>query len=128
MQWKLALFLGLTAGALAMPAQARAQQAKAPATEAKENPFVGKPEAVAEGKKLYTKWGCAGCHGTEAEGGMAPSLIDSQWMYGQTDADVFQSIHGGRPKGMPAWGKKLDEDEIWKVIAYLRSLYTGTQK
>jgi mono/diheme cytochrome c family protein len=76
----------------------------------------------AQGKKLYTKWGCFACHGSQAGGGMGPSLVDADWLYGGTDADVFQSIHDGRPRGMPAWGDKLSEKEIQHVIAFIRSL------
>lgn len=89
------------------------------------NPYTGNPQAIEEGMKLFRKWGCFGCHGTQAGGGMGPSLVDTQWRYGGDDASVFETIQKGRPGGMPAWGDKLSDDEIWKIIAWLRSMYKG---
>lgn len=89
------------------------------------NPYTGNPDAIAAGKKLYFSWSCYGCHGAGGGGGMGPSLIDTDWRYGGTDADVFHTIKFGRPNGMPAWGDKLSDDDIWHVMAYVRSLYKG---
>lgn len=91
------------------------------------NPYTRDPQAIAQGKALWEKIGCYGCHGRGGGGGMGPSLISGRWRYGGSDACVFTSIYFGRPKGMPAWGKlgNLKPDEIWKVVAYVRSLYKG---
>jgi cytochrome c oxidase cbb3-type subunit 3 len=55
---------------------------------------------------------------------MAPSLRDPVWLYGDSDAHIFASIAEGRGKGMPAWGTKIPEDQIWKLVAYIKSLRT----
>jgi cytochrome c(L) len=92
------------------------------------DPYTGNPQAIAEGKQLFQTIGCSGCHGTQGGGGMGPPLNGaSQWRYGASDACFFETIYGGRPGGMPAWGKmgKLTPDQIWKVIAFLRTLYKG---
>lgn len=87
------------------------------------NPFEGDEAAIAEGKKLWMKYNCYGCHGTSGGGGMGPSLVDGKWRYGSSDAEIFQSITEGRPaQGMPAFGEQIPEEERWKLIAYLRSL------
>ena len=66
---------------------------------------------------------CTGCHGFEAKSGlMAPQLTDNYWRYGGSDADVFNSIYEGRAKGMPAWGAVLSSNQIWELVAYIRSL------
>jgi cytochrome c(L) len=134
MQFRSMLFAGLfvVAAGLALPSGAAAQSKSAakPAAEAaaaEKNPYTGDAAAIADGKKLWMKWGCYGCHGTQGGGGMGPSLIDESWLYGGTDAEVFESIHDGRPKGMPAWDDKLSKDEIQKVMAYLRSSYKGDE-
>ena len=54
---------------------------------------------------------------------MGPSLRDEDWIYGSTDAQVFNSVAEGRAHGMPAWGK-LPEAQIWKLVAYIKSLRT----
>lgn len=92
------------------------------------NPDTGNPEAIADGKQLFQTMGCSGCHGTQGGGGMGPPLTGtSQWRYGGSDACFFETIYGGRPQGMPAWGKmgKLTPDQIWKVISFVRTLYKG---
>jgi cytochrome c oxidase cbb3-type subunit 3 len=55
---------------------------------------------------------------------MGPSLRDPVWIYGASDAHVFSSIAEGRARGMPAWGTKLPEEQIWKLVAYVKSLRT----
>ena len=90
------------------------------------NPYTGDPAAIEEGRKLWRKTGCYSCHGGVAEGGVGPSLIDDEWIYIPTDKTLFKTISEGR-KGtvMVSWSKELDPDQIWKVIAYIRSLYKG---
>jgi cbb3-type cytochrome c oxidase subunit III len=66
---------------------------------------------------------CAQCHGKDAKGGICPNLTDDEWIFGGTDEDIFKSISGGRPGGMPNWDKVLGEKKIRSVIAYIRSLH-----
>ena len=86
------------------------------------NPYHGQAEAIQEGKALYKKMNCAGCHAYDASGNMGPSLIDSDWRYGGLPIQIYKSIHDGRPKGMPAWGDALPPADIWKIVAYIESL------
>jgi cytochrome c oxidase cbb3-type subunit III len=53
---------------------------------------------------------------------MGPSLCDVDWIYGANDAQVFDSIAHGRAHGMPTWGTRVNEDEIWKIVAYIKTL------
>ena len=86
------------------------------------NPLQGRPEAVADGHRLFLAMNCASCHGYDATGGMGPNLTDKQWRYAGTPAAVFNSIAQGRPQGMPSWGRTLPEEQIWSIVAYLESL------
>lgn len=88
------------------------------------NPYTGNQAAAVEGRRLFVAMNCSGCHGGRAGGGMGPSLRDSLWANGGSDVQVFSTITEGRPAGMPAWGAKLTEDQIWKLIAYIRTLGT----
>lgn len=88
------------------------------------NPFSGDAAARTEGRRLFVWYNCAGCHGGHAGGGMGPSLRDSTWLYGDSDADIFNSIAAGRSLGMPAWGLVLPREQIWKIVAYIQSLET----
>ena len=85
------------------------------------------PSAHATGQVLFNAMTCAGCHSGYAGGGMGPSLRDSTWIYGNSDAQIYSTIVEGRPNGMPAWGAKLPEEQIWKIIAYLRTLGTSNE-
>jgi cytochrome c oxidase cbb3-type subunit III len=91
------------------------------------NPYTNDPAAAREGRQLFLMYNCVGCHGGRAGGGMGPSLRDSAWTYGNSDADLFATITEGRPAGMPTWGGKIPEDQIWKLIAYVRTLRTAQE-
>ncbi len=86
------------------------------------NPYTGRTAAIVTGRQLFTGMNCSGCHSGYAGGGMGPNLRDSLWIYGSSDADLYATIAEGRPNGMPAWGERLPEQQIWQIIAYLRTL------
>jgi cytochrome c(L) len=91
-----------------------------------ENPYTGDPDAIVQGQRLWANTGCYTCHGETAEGALGPDLTDDDWVYRPTDATLFRAIAMGRSgTNMVAWGGELDPDEIWKIIAYVRSLYRG---
>lgn len=92
-----------------------------------QNPYAGDPSALEQGRQLFVQMNCSGCHGGRAGGGMGPSLRDQAWIYGDTPADIFDSISEGRGKGMPAWGTKLPADVIWKLVTYIQSLRTANE-
>jgi cytochrome c oxidase cbb3-type subunit 3 len=48
--------------------------------------------------------------------------MDDRWLYGDRNEQIFASIAGGRPNGMPSWGARLPEAQIWQLVAYVRSL------
>jgi len=88
------------------------------------NPYAAQSGAAMEGRELFDRMNCSGCHGGHAGGGMGPSLRDVDWRYGKSSAQVFSSIAEGRAEGMPAWGTQLPEDQIWKLVAYIETLRT----
>lgn len=98
------------------------------ASHANGNPYSDNdPVIIMEGFKLFQHYNCVGCHGDHGGGGMGPSLRDLDWLYGDTDPQIFDSIAEGRGHGMPAWGTKLPEDHVWKLVAYVRSLRTARE-
>jgi cytochrome c oxidase cbb3-type subunit 3 len=48
--------------------------------------------------------------------------MDEDWLYGSRPEQVYASIVQGRPNGMPAWGGRLPEEHVWKLVAYVRSM------
>ena len=91
------------------------------------NPFGQNPVALTEGRQLFVQYNCSGCHGGHAGGGMGPSLRDPVWIYGSSDAHIFDSIAQGRANGMPAWGTKIPQEEIWRLVAYIKSMRTPNE-
>ena len=95
------------------------------------NPFHGDQQAIAQGRNLYVRMNCAGCHGYAGEGGIGPSLADGWWRYGGTPGAIFQSLYVGRSEGMPAWNPAMPPTELWKIVAYIESLggtYASTDR
>ena len=91
------------------------------------NPYAADIAARSQGRELFVRMNCSGCHGGRAGGGMGPSLRDVDWLYGSTDAQIFDSIAEGRAHGMPSWGVMLNDDQIWKLVAYIKSLRTPNE-
>ena len=89
--------------------------------------FDGNPSVAREGRQLFLKKNCYGCHGGLAGGGMGPSLRDTTWKYGGTDEAIYKTIHDGRPFGMPTWGNTLTSDEIRVLVVYIKSLRTTAE-
>ncbi len=91
------------------------------------NPFTGNPEAIKEGRQLYFLYGCNGCHGGTGGGGIGRPVIDDEWTFGSDDETLFKLIRGQIPEQtMPAvFGAVMTEEESWKILAYIRSLYKG---
>ncbi len=70
-------------------------------------------------------YNCIGCH-ANGGGGIGPPLIKQQWIYGGEPANIFDTIVKGRPNGMPAWGDRIPEYQIWQIVAYVRSMKRAT--
>jgi cytochrome c oxidase cbb3-type subunit 3 len=91
------------------------------------DPYIGNPVALADGRQLFNWYNCSGCHGGHGGGGMGPSLRDRTWLFGDRDDQIFDSIAEGRSQGMPAWGSKIPQDQIWKLVAYIKSMRTPAE-
>jgi len=73
----------------------------------------------------------ANCHGLNAEGSpgndltpAAPDLTDKECKNGSTDGEIFNSIKNGIGPdfNMGAFTDQLKDEDIWKVVNYVRSL------
>jgi cytochrome c oxidase cbb3-type subunit 3 len=112
------LMMVLTSGALAQDAY----DAVTPDTP---NPLAAQADAVDAGHALFGKMNCAGCHAYDLTGGMGPDLTDASWMYGGKPGEIFRTIAGGTPRGMPAWKDKMKPEEIWQIVTYIQSRHAN---
>ena len=116
----IAIFLGLGMAAYVAP---RSKAGPSPS---------GNPAAGLEVHKAN----CAKCHGAGGKGdGPAGKLLktkpadwtDKAKMSKLSDNDLFNVIKDGggavgKSKLMPAWKDKLSDQQIWDVVAFIRSL------
>ncbi len=80
------------------------------------------PQALDEGKAMFRGL-CSGCHGGAGRGGKGPNLTDDRWLHGNTDADITRVIQKGvSGTTMKKLGEALKEEQIARIIAYIRSL------
>ena len=96
------------------PAQANPQTSVAPRYES--NAY-----ALAEGKRLFGWYNCNGCH-ANGGGGSGPALMDDVWIYGSEPPNIYATILEGRPNGMPSFGGHIPDDQVWQLVAYVRSM------
>lgn len=129
---------GLTLGAIAAIAAVYLGIGKSgPATN-----FADASDAalVADGQRIY-KAECASCHGAQLEGQAnwrsrlpdgklpAPPHDETGHTWHHPDRLLFETTkHGGAKNappgfvsGMPAFGEKLADREIWAALAYIKS-------
>jgi cytochrome c oxidase cbb3-type subunit 3 len=92
-----------------------------PGLEAMQGPYEGNAYAIAEGQRLFSQMNCVGCH-FHGGGGIGPPLMDDFWLYGNQPAQVYQTIMEGRPNGMPSFGGKIPPQQVWQLVAYVRSM------
>ena len=77
--------------------------------------------ALAEGKRLYGWYNCSGCH-ANGGGDKGPALMDDVWIYGADPENIYATIVEGRPNGMPSFGGHIPDNEVWEIVAYVRSM------
>jgi len=81
------------------------------------------PELIAAGQQLFNIT-CKSCHGADGYGtAMAPALNNQIFLSETPDAAIYQIIAGGVPDTlMPAWGSRLNDQDIQSLVAFLRSM------
>lgn len=96
-------------------------QAEPPAT----NPLAGDAAAEQAGMGIFRSR-CADCHGMDARGVRGPDLTQV-WASGRSDAGLFRTLRRGVPgTEMPSVGPRTSDDEVWKILAYLKTIATPT--
>lgn len=98
------------------------------------NPVATSPESVEKGKTLYlerTKGNCIFCHGETGAGNEAnfpklrrkpADLTNKERMAKMTDGELFWKITKGINGIMPAGERRMNDEERWHVVNYIRTL------
>jgi len=74
-------------------------------------------DGIGEGRRLYLKYNCYGCHGMRGAGAMGPRLI------GEAEfSDVREKVLFGSGEGMPSYGRFMTATDIANIAAYLATL------
>jgi mono/diheme cytochrome c family protein len=99
------------------------------------DPYAGNPAAIAVGLDHYRE-NCVICHGAPGVEGAelskginppAPSLGNGE--NDTPDGELFWVIkHGIRMTSMPAFGPTHTDEEIWKIVTFIRHLPDLTKK
>jgi len=93
------------------------------------NPVKSDDESIKLGKSLWAKH-CLSCHGKTGQGdGTKAAQLETEMedfmsadVQKQTDGALFYKIQVGRDE-MPSFEKKIpDEDEIWALVNYVRTM------
>ena len=93
------------------------------------NPVKSDAASLATGKELWAKH-CQSCHGKSGKGDgskaaqlkTTPEDLSTAEMQKQTDGAFFYKTSEGR-EDMPSFKKKIpDEDDIWALVNYMRTL------
>ena len=93
-----------------------------------ENPFEGDPQAIAEGYERFNSR-CSYCHGMRGIGAKGPPLTRGYFKKsGGLNINLYSVIASGlqvngQPTQMGAFSRTLSDEEIWKIIAYMRQEY-----
>lgn len=94
------------------------------------NPFIGDANGTKEGKEIYNQM-CVICHDIKGEGngeaGLSlekkPKNFLSLNTINETDGAIFWKLTEGKPP-MASYKELLREDQLWKLVNYIRKLGT----
>jgi putative heme-binding domain-containing protein len=86
------------------------------------NPLAGDTNAIRTGTSLFQS-GCSDCHGIDAKGVLGPDLT-TVWTSDSADQQLFRTIREG-VSGTPMPASRAPDEEIWAMLAYLRTLATS---
>jgi mono/diheme cytochrome c family protein len=96
-------------------------------------PYTSK--SIARGKQFYLLH-CVECHDQDGKGmgrrdfnGTPPAdLTDPDaWLHGTSAAAIFATIREGK-NDMPAFKDKLQDEQIWHVVNFVRSLWPEAKR
>ena len=92
------------------------------------NPYEGDAEEIAAGYERFNSR-CSYCHGMRGIGAKGPPLTRGYFKKsGGTNVQLYSTIASGltvngQPTQMGAFSRTITDDDIWRIIAYMRQEY-----
>jgi mono/diheme cytochrome c family protein len=79
------------------------------------------------GERVYKNY-CAGCHGAQLQGSLAPSLIKKDWKHGSDRKSILKTIQNGVPQTeMMKWEGILSARQIEDVTDFILKAQTSPE-
>jgi mono/diheme cytochrome c family protein len=93
------------------------------------NPIPFTRASLAQGRNLYLRTTCQECHDMDGRALKASDMAEAadltdprSWLWGKTDGHIFLAIREGTEGQMPGFKEKLNDDQIWHLVNYIRSI------
>jgi mono/diheme cytochrome c family protein len=92
--------------------------------------------SIGRGKQFYLLH-CVDCHDQDGRGlgrrdfnGTPPAdLTDPDaWLHGASPEAIFSSIRNGTKDDMPGYKDKLQDEQVWHVVNFVRSLWPEAKR
>src|SRR5436309_7636114 len=93
-------------------------------------------KSIARGKQFYLIH-CVECHDQDGKGlgrrdfnGTPPADLTNpdEWLHGTSAKAIFLSVREGTKGDMPAYKDKLQDEQIWHVVNFIRSLWPESRR
>lgn len=125
-----ALTVALTTTSTTQSADGSAADDRLTMEEAKKlkSPVPFTKESITRGKVLYVRE-CTECHGPDGKSlvdvvANATDLTDPRaWLSGTSEGEVYRSIRDGAGEAMPPFSDKMNKEDLWHMVNFLRSLW-----
>lgn len=132
----LLLTILLTATVIAQSPEKGPAQKDTEKNEATKDPIPYTTKSIARGKQFYLIH-CVECHDQDGKGlgrrdfnGTPPAdLTDPDaWFYGASAKAIFSSIREGTKSDMPPFKGRLQDEQVWHVVNFVRSLWPESKR
>jgi mono/diheme cytochrome c family protein len=93
-------------------------------------------KSIARGKQFYLI-NCVECHDQDGKGlgrrdfnGAPPADLTNpdEWVHGTSAQAIFSSVREGTKGDMPPYKDKLQDEQIWHVVNFVRSLWPESRR
>src|SRR5215467_414471 len=93
-------------------------------------------KSIARGRQFYLV-NCVDCHDQDGKGlnrrdfnsTVPADLTDPDaWLHGTTAEGIFASIREGTRQDMPPYKGKIEDEQIWHIVNFVRSLWPEAKR